>query len=110
VSDTVQKALKAKLPKLLKTKADIRILLLERNQWTLDEKEIHSEIEKRRSSTPELNEVDIWIVETVTASADRMKGYVEFKQYRNGRKVETFAFHNGALTRRSENGMPVVVR
>ena len=109
VSETVEKALKAKLPKLVRTDADVRILLLERNQWTLDEKEIVREIDIRRPTFAELQQVEIWVVETVTASADRLRGYIAFKRYVNGTKVEGIAFNHGKLFSRSKDGMPVAL-
>lgn len=54
VGETVERALKSKLPKLVGTVADRRILLLERNQWSLNERDIHDEIEKRRPGFPAL--------------------------------------------------------
>jgi len=60
VTETVQKALTAKLPKLVATKATRRILLLERNPWTLSEQDIHADVDKLRSAFPSLSSVDVW--------------------------------------------------
>lgn len=110
VGETVEKALKAKLPKLVDTVADKRILLLERNQWSLNERDIHDEIEKRRPAFPALAQVDeVWLVETVAASSDGLRGYVDFKLYLNRQRVETIAFRNGTLFSRSKNGMPLAI-
>jgi len=110
VGETVERALKAKLPKLVGTVADRRILLLERNQWSLNERDIHDEIEKRRMAFRALESVDeVWLVETVRASADRLSGYVDFKLYVNRQRVESFAFMNGTLFSRSKNTMPLPV-
>ena len=110
LGETVDKALKAKLPKLVKTVADKRILLLERSQWTLSELEIHDQIEKHRTGFPALAKVDeVWFVETVTASADGLSGYVDFKLYVNRERVETIAFNNGAPFSRSKNGIPIAI-
>jgi hypothetical protein len=107
VGETVEKALKAKLPKLVATTADKRILLLERNQWSLSERGIHAEVERSRSAFPSLAQVEVWSVETVTASADGTRGYVDFKRYQNGDMVENIAFNDGALFSRSRDGMPL---
>jgi hypothetical protein len=45
VGGAVDKALTNKLGKLVATAADVRVLLLERNQWTLSEDEIHDHVE-----------------------------------------------------------------
>jgi hypothetical protein len=112
VGETVEKALRAKLPKLVKTAADMRILLLERSQWTLSESDIHAEIEKRRAAFPALAHVDVWFVETVfydTSTSDGFRGYAEFKRYVNGEQVETIAFNRGRLFSRSKDGMPLPI-
>lgn len=108
--ETVEKALKAKLPKLIRTSANKRLLLLERHQWTLDQREIHAEIERRRTDFPQLAIVDqVWSVETVGASEGGLRGYVEFSRYEGPTRVESIAFYNGALQSRSRDGMPLPV-
>jgi hypothetical protein len=97
VAETVEKALAAKLPKLVGTPADIHVLLLERNQWTLSEKEIHDHIEERRPKFPALQQVDVWLAESVAMSTDRLRGYAEFKRYLDREVVESIAFNNGQL-------------
>lgn len=110
VGETVEKALRAKLPKLVGTAADKRLLMLERRQWALDEKQIHDEIETLRPGFPDLAKVnEVWIVETVTATPDLMHGSIDFRQYVNRRVVENFWFRDGRLAGRSKNGMPVPV-
>jgi hypothetical protein len=72
----VENALSAKLPKLVRAEADRRLLLLERDEFTLPEEAINNEIERRRSSFPELNKVhEIWFAETVFFES---QGHVEF--------------------------------
>jgi hypothetical protein len=99
----------AKLPKLIATNANRRILLLERNQWTLSERQIHVEIEKRRSAFPGLARVDVWTVETVTAAPDGTRGYIDFKRYRDDEMIENIAFDHGVLFSRSKDGIPLPV-
>jgi hypothetical protein len=110
VAETVEKALMAKLPKLVGTVADKRILMLERSQWSLSEKDIHDEIERRRLTFPDLAKVDeVWIVETVTAIPDLSHGSIGFKHYVNRKTTESFWFHKGTLASRSKRGMPIPV-
>jgi hypothetical protein len=66
LGDVIEKALKKKLPKLVNTAADKRILLLERQHINLFPQRMLQEIEKRRASFPDLAGVDkIWIIETI---------------------------------------------
>ena len=54
-----------KLPKLVATEADKRILMLERDQWHVDHAAIAAELECLRDDFPKLALVDeIWIAET----------------------------------------------
>jgi hypothetical protein len=103
----VNKALTDKVQKLVKTKAGNRILLLERDQFPLDERRIYDEIEKQRSIFPELTNVDeIWFAETVFLKSE---GIVEFNRYENGELVQSLSFANGQLHLRVENGVGFVV-
>src|SRR5207248_3313799 len=108
VGEAVEKALRAKLPKLVATTADKRSLMLERSQWSLDEKQIHDEIETRRPALPDLANIDeVWIVETVAATPDLTHGSIDFRHYVNRNVVENFWFRDGRLASRSKNGMPI---
>jgi hypothetical protein len=110
IAETVERALNAKLPKLLRTKVDERVLMLERSQMKLDEREIMSEVEKHRPTLAGLAAVDVWIAETVfydTAESAGWRGYVDFKRYVDGRIVEQFAFSHGKLRSRSKDGIPI---
>jgi hypothetical protein len=65
LGEAVQKALRTKLPKLVQTAADKRILLLERQHMNLCPKSIYDEIEKRKPEFPQLAHVhEIWLAET----------------------------------------------
>jgi hypothetical protein len=67
----VEKALRNKLPKLAKTTADQRILMLERQHMNLLPKQIITEIEKLRPFFPDLQKVDeIWLAETIFYATD----------------------------------------
>ena len=60
----MEKALRSKLPKLVNTEADKRILLLERQHMNLTPQSMLDEIEKWRASFPDLARVDeIWIID-----------------------------------------------
>jgi hypothetical protein len=92
----VERALRRKLPKLVNTKADRRILLLERDQFTFHPELIFAEIERQRSNFPLLDQVDeIWEVETVFY---RQGGHVGFELPKGDRWLATMRFENGILT------------
>ena len=103
VDATVEKALKAKLPKLAKTPADVRILLLERSQWSLSEAQIWQEIRCRAADFPLLGEIaEIWFAETVfyDVSIDpNWRDYLGFKRYAGdeARLMESMEFMRGVL-------------
>jgi hypothetical protein len=95
LGDVVEKALSKKLPKLVKTVADKRILLLERQHMNLLPKSICGEIEKRKSIFAELADVhEIWITETMFYEKE---DYLRFELYENGRLVQWFDFQDGQL-------------
>lgn len=92
LGQVVEKALRTKLKKLLKYSADKRILLLERNEFTLPETSILREIERLRPSFPDLSKIEeIWFAETVFFEA---WGSVEFHDGTNRRVL---AFDKGKL-------------
>jgi hypothetical protein len=97
LGDVVEKALRKKLPKLVKTLADKRILLLERQHMNLLPKSICDEIEKRKSIFPELADVhEIWVTETMFYEKEN-EDYVGFELYENGCLVQRFDFQDGQL-------------
>ena len=114
VDATVEKALKDKLPKLVKTPADIRILLLERNQWSLREEQIWQEIQRRAADFPLLSEIDeIWFAETVFYDVPldpNWCGYLGFKQYAGdgARLMTSMEFMRGVLISSSRDGIAEV--
>ena len=103
IDATVEKALLAKLPKLANTAADFRILLLERNQWSLDEKKIWQAIQRRAEAFPLLSKIDeIWFAETVFYDAPtdpKWRDYLSFNQYGgdDAQLVAKMAFLHGKL-------------
>ena len=107
VGGSVAKALTAKLPKLAKTPADESILMLERNQWSLNEAQIWQEIQRRAADFPLLTQItEIWFADTVLydGSTDpNWCGYLGFTQYAGdeARLVASMEFMRGVLISRS---------
>ena len=65
VRGTVRTALENKLPKLVETEAQKRLLMLERDQWQLDHGTIAAQVEGLRGDFPLMKSIDeIWIAET----------------------------------------------
>jgi hypothetical protein len=95
LSDVVEKLLSKKLPKLIRSHAAKRILLLERQHMNLYPERILGEIEKRRAACPELAHVDeIWIVETMQYDVE---GYLRFEHYEGGECVRSLDFKASEL-------------
>jgi hypothetical protein len=107
LGEVVEKALRAKLPKLVRTEASKRILLLERDQFTLDERSIYDEVEKRRAMFPDLAKVhEVWFAETVFYEKFGGQKSVFFNLYDGQSLVKTLGFWDGQLIDKSENGIP----
>ncbi|MCC7155838.1 MAG: hypothetical protein IT161_14780 [Bryobacterales bacterium] len=109
LGDVIEKALRKKLPKLVNTPSDKRILLLERQHMNLLPESMLAEIETRRASFPELAKVnEIWIIETIfygTAGGT----YLRFELYKNGHVTRSYDFKDGKLLTRFEGGFAEVV-
>lgn len=104
----IEKALKKKLPKLVNTAADKRILLFERQHMNLIPESILDEIENRRASFPELAHVhEIWIIETIVYGTPFGGTYLRFELYENGNEVQSFDFDGGKLIMKSEDGIRI---
>ena len=77
LGEVIEKAPKTRLPRLVRTSADKRILFFERQHMNLLPENILDEIKKRKLAFPELASVDeIWIIETMftlTSSMDALK-------------------------------------
>lgn len=100
----IEKALRKKLPKLLKTKADRHLLFLERDQFSFFPELIFTEIERQRSNFPEIEQVDeIWHVETIFY---KQGGHLYFELRKSDELLATLTFENGTLVGHSLNGMP----
>jgi hypothetical protein len=110
LGESVEKALRGKLPKLVQMAADRRLLLLERDQGWVDMAEIHAEIDRRRPEFVELADVnEVWIADT--ASWEDTGRWVAFsRSAADGSNIETFEFYDGELWAQFKYGMPVLVR
>src|ERR1700739_78682 len=111
LGDVIDKALRKKLPKLVNTMADKRILLLERQHMNLTPQHILREIEKRRASFPELSGVDqVWFIETILYGTAFGGTYVRFELYNGNEIVASFDFRDAKLIMKLEDGVEEVVR
>ena len=100
----IEKALRRKLPKLVKTKADRHVLFLERDQFTFHPDLIFAEIERQRPNFGLLESVDeIWHVETIFY---KRFGTVRFELPKGGRVLATIAFKKDELLLHYKDGMP----
>ena len=97
----IEKALKTKVPKLVKTAVDKRILLLEREQIGLGDNQIYKEVVKLGPKFPELAKVDeLWLVNTSILASE---GWSYFTLLDGRGLVELLSFENGVLkTRRND--------
>ncbi|MGH8554296.1 MAG: hypothetical protein ACREUD_01770 [Gammaproteobacteria bacterium] len=94
LGDVIDKALGKKLPKLVNTIADKRILLLERQHMNLFPKCIIEEIGNRKVAFPKLTDIhEIWIVETMFFDRD---GLLRFELYRGAHVICSLDFQDGA--------------
>ena len=105
LDEVIETALRNKLPKLVRTKADTRMLLLERDPFTLAPLRIYDAIEQRRARFPDLADVDeIWIVEAPGFTTDHQSAY--FERYDRRVLVRTLTFLDGQLIGQSADGVP----
>lgn len=111
LGDVIEKALKKKIPKLVNTPADKRILLLERQHMILTPKRIHGEIEIRRAAFPDLKVVDeIWFIETIFYGTAFGGDYLRFELYEGDDDVvANFDFMGGKLITKYEDGVGEVI-
>jgi hypothetical protein len=94
----IDKALRTKVPKLVNTAADKRILLLERQHMNLTPKRILREIESRRPSVPALALVnEIWIVETPLYGTAFGGTWLRFELYENDELIHGLDFNEEKL-------------
>jgi hypothetical protein len=96
LNKVVEKALRKKLPKLVRAQVDRRILMLERQHMNLLPKQIIDEIEKARPILPELAKIDeIWFAETIFYERD---GAICFFRYdANGNALAEISYWDGRV-------------
>lgn len=99
----IERALRTKLDKLVKTEANRHLLFLERNRFNFFPDLIFAEIERQRPNFPQLQKVDeIGHVETIFYE----DGYLFFELWKGDQVLATIEFHNGLCTGHSKDGMP----
>ena len=97
----VEKALRTKIPKLIGTPADKRILLLERDQIGLGDSQVYREIVKLAPQFPDLARVDeIWIANTSILASE---GWAYFTLLDGRGLVELLTFENAVLKTRRDD-------
>lgn len=97
----VEKALRTKIPKLVKASARRRILLLERDQTGITDRDIYQEVVGLSSQFPDLARIDeIWLADTSILSSENC-AYFSLMDGRG--RVEWLGFDNGALTNRRDD-------
>jgi hypothetical protein len=102
LGEIVEKALGDKLPKLVATAADKRVLLVERQHISLGDTRILTEIERQAPKFPQLKDIDeVCIVDT---SIWESENWVYFRRFDERGIIETMAFKNGELERRYYHG------
>jgi hypothetical protein len=102
IDDSIRKALDAKLPKLARTGADRRILLLERDQEGPIPEDIRTQVAMRRRDYPALAAVDeLWIADTYEPNE-----WFSFSHHQEGKDWIGFEFL-GDEGWRFINGIPL---
>jgi hypothetical protein len=97
----VEEALKTKIPKLVRTPAGKRILLLETEQPGLGDRRIYEEVKKLAPRFPDLAKVDeIWFAHTAGFVSE---GWVFFTFWDGRGCVEWLNFGNGVLKMRRDD-------
>lgn len=93
LGEIVEKALGDKLPKLVATTADKRVLLVERQHISLGDTRILTEIKRLAHEFPQLKDIDeVCIVDTSIWESEH---WVYFRRLDERCIVETMAFKNG---------------
>ncbi len=101
LSANVEKALRTKLPKLVATAANKRILMLERDKIALGDSRIYREVVALAPKFPNLSFVDeIWMAHTAILASE---GWAYFTLMDGRGLVELLTFENGALKQRRDD-------
>ncbi|MGA2215347.1 MAG: hypothetical protein ABSH31_18885 [Bryobacteraceae bacterium] len=97
----VEKALRTKIPKLVATATDKRILLLERDQIALGDNEVYRQVVKLSIAFPDLAHIDeIWIANTSILPSEH---WAYFTLIDGRGLVELLTFENGTLKLRRDD-------
>jgi hypothetical protein len=101
LGENIEEALRRKLPKLVETVADKRVLLIEREHISLADTQIMLEIARLVPTFPQLKDVhEIWIVEiSIWAS----ENHVYFRHLNGQSIIETMVFEDGLLKQRRDH-------
>ncbi len=100
----VEKAIKRKVPKLVRTQANKRILLFQREHISMGDTEILALIETVAPQYPELAKVDeIWFANT---SIMESEGWVYLSRLHRG-PTEIMRFHDGLLKHRRDDSLGI---
>ncbi len=101
LASTVERALKTKIPKLVGTQADKRILLFERDQMAPGDNQIYDEVVELAPAFPDLEKIDeIWFVNT---SIYQTEGWAYFALIDGRGVVERIGFQYGILQNRRDH-------
>lgn len=104
-SEVMEKALRKRVPKLVATSANKRVLIFERDHFNFFPEQILDEIRKQRPAFPDLAKVDeIWILETVFYEPG---GHFQLDLYKDNDVSDSLQFEGETLTGRVKDGMPV---
>jgi hypothetical protein len=96
----VEKAVKRKVPKLIRTQADVHILLLQREHSSMSDTELRDELEKLTLAYPDVAKVEeIWYANT---SIYETEGWCYFARIGDG-PTEIMRFQNGVLKHRRDD-------
>ena len=110
IDTVIEYALRKKLPKLVGTAADKRVLILERQHMNLFPSDILARIERKRPSFPELCSVDeIWFLDTTFYGTPFGVDYVHFECYEGEDERASLDFSKGKLRLRSRRGVGEIV-
>ena len=101
LASIVEKALRTKIPKLVRTIADKRILLLELEQVSLGDSQVYEEVSKLAPDFPEISKIDeVWFANTSILLSE---GWACFTLVDGRGHVEWMTFENAVLKDRRDD-------
>lgn len=100
----VEKTIKRKVPKLIRTQADRRILLLQREHITMGNTEILDLIEQFAATFPDVAKVDeIWFADTSLSESEE---WTYFSRLHRG-PTQIMSFHKDVLKHRRDDALGI---